>query len=73
MTVSLNWMVRYVSDLETNAVSVERLKEYSETPTEVCGRVLCHKVHRLLQRCVVVVCCVMKYSETPTEMCCIVS
>ena len=28
-------MVRIVSELETNTVSVERVKEYSETPTEV--------------------------------------
>ena len=28
-------MVRMTSDLETNIVSVERLKEYSETPAEV--------------------------------------
>ena len=35
VTQSLNWMVRMSSDLETNVVSVERVKEYSETPTEV--------------------------------------
>ncbi|KAL8582638.1 hypothetical protein ACOMHN_028703 [Nucella lapillus] len=34
VTQALNWMVRMASDLETNIVSVERLKEYSETPTE---------------------------------------
>ncbi|XP_041372529.1 multidrug resistance-associated protein 1-like [Gigantopelta aegis] len=34
VTASLNWMVRMTSDLETNIVSVERVKEYSETPTE---------------------------------------
>ncbi|XP_050416423.2 multidrug resistance-associated protein 1 [Patella vulgata] len=34
VTGSLNWMVRMTSDLETNIVSVERMKEYSETPTE---------------------------------------
>ncbi|KAK2178694.1 hypothetical protein NP493_533g01002 [Ridgeia piscesae] len=34
ITQSLNWMVRMTSDLETNIVSVERAKEYSETPTE---------------------------------------
>ena len=32
----LNWMVRMTSEVETNIVSVERTKEYSETPTEVC-------------------------------------
>ncbi|XP_041372528.1 multidrug resistance-associated protein 1-like [Gigantopelta aegis] len=34
VTATLNWMVRTTSDLETNIVSVERVKEYSETPTE---------------------------------------
>ena len=28
-------MVRMTSELETNIVAVERVKEYSETPTEV--------------------------------------
>ena len=36
MTSSLNWLVRMTSELETNVVSVERTKEYSETPREVC-------------------------------------
>lgn len=35
--MSLNWMVRMTSDLENNIVAVERVKEYSETKTEVCG------------------------------------
>lgn len=35
VTATLNWMVRMSSELETNIVSVERVKEYSETPTEV--------------------------------------
>lgn len=35
VTQSLNWIVRMTSDLETNIVAVERLKEYSETP-QVC-------------------------------------
>jgi len=35
VTLSLNWMVRTTSDLETNIVAVERIKEYSETETEV--------------------------------------
>ncbi|KAI0238037.1 Multidrug resistance-associated protein 1 [Lamellibrachia satsuma] len=34
ITQSLSWMVRMTSDLETNIVSVERIKEYSETPAE---------------------------------------
>jgi len=33
--MSLNWMVRMTSDLENNIVAVERVKEYSETKTEV--------------------------------------
>jgi multidrug resistance-associated protein (MRP) len=34
ITQALNWAVRMTSDVETNIVSVERVKEYSETPTE---------------------------------------
>ncbi|XP_064611716.1 multidrug resistance-associated protein 1-like isoform X1 [Liolophura sinensis] len=34
ITQTLNWMVRMTSELETNIVAVERVKEYSETPTE---------------------------------------
>uniref|UniRef100_A0A914ULK3 ABC-type glutathione-S-conjugate transporter n=1 Tax=Plectus sambesii TaxID=2011161 RepID=A0A914ULK3_9BILA len=34
ITNFLNMAVRQVSDLETNIVSVERVKEYTETPTE---------------------------------------
>jgi ABC-type multidrug transport system fused ATPase/permease subunit len=36
VTQSLNWIVRMSSDLETNIVAVERIKEYSELP-QVCG------------------------------------
>ena len=35
ITDTLNWMVRMSSELETHLVSVERLNEYTETPTEV--------------------------------------
>lgn len=35
LTASLTWLVRMSSDLETNVVAVERVKEYSETPKEV--------------------------------------
>lgn len=42
MTMSLNWMVRMTSDLESNIVAVERVKEYSETKTEVCVSVNTH-------------------------------
>ena len=31
---SLNWMIRMVSDLETNAVALERIKEYSDVTPE---------------------------------------
>uniref|UniRef100_A0A8D0ED93 ABC-type glutathione-S-conjugate transporter n=1 Tax=Salvator merianae TaxID=96440 RepID=A0A8D0ED93_SALMN len=34
VTISLNWMVRMTSDLETNIVAVERVKEYSESEIE---------------------------------------
>ena len=38
VTQSLNWLVRMTSELETNVVSVERTKEYSETAREVSLR-----------------------------------
>ena len=31
----MNWLVRMTSDLEANIVAVERVKEYSEIPSEV--------------------------------------
>ncbi|KRY16863.1 Multidrug resistance-associated protein 1, partial [Trichinella patagoniensis] len=34
ITQTLNWVVRMNSDLETNIVSVERIKEYIELPSE---------------------------------------
>ncbi|XP_022169430.1 multidrug resistance-associated protein 1-like isoform X2 [Myzus persicae] len=34
ITQTLNWMVRMTSDVETNIVAVERVKEYGETPQE---------------------------------------
>ncbi|KAJ8673709.1 hypothetical protein QAD02_004971 [Eretmocerus hayati] len=34
ITQTLNWLVRMTSDVETNIVAVERIKEYSETPQE---------------------------------------
>ncbi|XP_078474764.1 multidrug resistance-associated protein 1-like [Lampetra planeri] len=34
VTLTLNWLVRMTSELETNIVAVERLKEYSDLPTE---------------------------------------
>lgn len=40
VTDSLNWLVRMTSDLETNMVSVERIKEYTETDSEVMDLLL---------------------------------
>ncbi|CAJ0583056.1 unnamed protein product, partial [Mesorhabditis spiculigera] len=34
ITQTLNWAVRMTSELETNIVAVERIKEYTETPRE---------------------------------------
>lgn len=34
ITQSMNWLVRMTSDIETNIVSVERIKEYGETKQE---------------------------------------
>ena len=34
VTQTLNFMVRMSTEFETNVVAVERIKEYSETPTE---------------------------------------
>uniref|UniRef100_A0A915BDK8 ABC-type glutathione-S-conjugate transporter n=1 Tax=Parascaris univalens TaxID=6257 RepID=A0A915BDK8_PARUN len=34
ITQTLNWAVRMTSELETNIVAVERIKEYTESPTE---------------------------------------
>ena len=34
LTQTLNWIVRMTSEMETNIVSVERIDEYCENPTE---------------------------------------
>ena len=34
ITQTMNWMVRQYSEIESNIVSVERLKEYVELPQE---------------------------------------
>ena len=34
VTDTLSWLVRTTSDVETNIVAVERIKEYEETPQE---------------------------------------
>ena len=36
VTATLNWMVRTFTDFESYLTSVERIKEYSELPQEVC-------------------------------------
>ena len=35
ITQTLNWLVRMTTELETNIVAVERVKEYSEISREV--------------------------------------
>lgn len=35
LTASLTWLVRMSSEVETNIVAVERVKEYSDTEKEV--------------------------------------
>ncbi|VDM45482.1 unnamed protein product [Toxocara canis] len=39
ITETLNFAVRQISELETNIVAVERVKEYAETPTEAEWRI----------------------------------
>lgn len=34
ITQTLNWLVRMTSDVETNIVAVERIKEYAEVSQE---------------------------------------
>lgn len=36
LTGILSWIVRSWTDVENNIVSVERVKEYDNTPKEVC-------------------------------------
>ncbi|XP_053980762.1 multidrug resistance-associated protein 1 isoform X1 [Hylaeus volcanicus] len=38
VTQTLNWLVRMTSDVETNIVAVERIKEYTETPQEAAWK-----------------------------------
>lgn len=40
VTASLNWLVRMSSELETNIVAVERVKEYGDTEKEVSLQIL---------------------------------
>ncbi|XP_043474514.1 multidrug resistance-associated protein 1 isoform X1 [Leptopilina heterotoma] len=39
ITQTLNWLVRMTSDVETNIVAVERIKEYGETPQEAAWEI----------------------------------
>ncbi|XP_065206730.1 multidrug resistance-associated protein 1-like isoform X3 [Planococcus citri] len=39
ITQTLNWLVRMTSEVETNIVAVERIKEYGETPQEAAWQV----------------------------------
>ena len=50
ITEVLNFAVRQISDLESNIVSVERVKEYSETPNEVLNLAPKFKFKRLMRR-----------------------
>lgn len=35
----MNWLVRMTSEVETNIVAVERIKEYGETPQEAAWEI----------------------------------
>lgn len=39
VTQTLNWLVRMTSDVETNIVAVERIKEYGETKQEAAWEI----------------------------------
>ncbi|XP_030761803.1 multidrug resistance-associated protein 1 isoform X2 [Sitophilus oryzae] len=39
ITQTLNWLVRMTSDVETNIVAVERIKEYAEVPQEAAWEI----------------------------------
>ncbi|XP_030238826.1 multidrug resistance-associated protein 1 isoform X11 [Drosophila navojoa] len=45
VTQTLNWLVRMSSDIETNIVSVERIKEYGETKQEAAWELESDKQH----------------------------
>lgn len=46
VTQTLNWLVRMSSDIETNIVAVERIKEYGETKQEAPWEIESAKVPR---------------------------
>lgn len=39
ITQTLNWLVRMTSDVETNIVAVERIKEYADAPQEAAWEI----------------------------------
>ncbi|XP_068238012.1 multidrug resistance-associated protein 1-like isoform X2 [Palaemon carinicauda] len=46
VTQTLNWLVRMTSDVETNVVAVERIKEYTEMPQEAPWEMPNNKPHK---------------------------
>ncbi|XP_042886660.1 multidrug resistance-associated protein 1-like isoform X6 [Penaeus japonicus] len=46
VTQALNWLVRMTSDVETNIVAVERIKEYTETEQEAPWEIQGNKPHK---------------------------
>ncbi|XP_042224815.1 multidrug resistance-associated protein 1-like isoform X3 [Homarus americanus] len=46
VTQTLNWLVRMTSDVETNVVAVERIKEYTEVPQEAAWDISSKKPHK---------------------------
>ncbi|KNC71690.1 hypothetical protein SARC_15770, partial [Sphaeroforma arctica JP610] len=47
VTQGLNWIVRMSSELESNVVAVERVKEYTDVPTEAPAVVSGHRPPKL--------------------------
>lgn len=47
VTQALNWLVRMMSDVETNIVAVERIKEYTETEQEAPWEIQGNKPHKV--------------------------
>lgn len=47
VTQALNWLVRMTSDVETNIVAVERIKEYTETEQEAPWEIQGNKPHKV--------------------------
>lgn len=46
VTQTLNWLIRMTSDVETNIVAVERVKEYTETPQEAAWEMPDKKIQK---------------------------